>query len=84
MRDLAFRRQQEEKKKSKAKKIGHSWYNHEPTPKQIGFIAHSPKACSCYMCGNPRKHWKQKTFQEIKADIALVGQLVESADSKPV
>jgi len=25
------------------------------------------KPCSCSMCGNPRKHFNQKTRQEIKA-----------------
>lgn len=24
------------------------------------------KMCSCHMCGNPRKHYKDFTFQEIK------------------
>ncbi len=23
--------------------------------------------CSCYMCGNPRKHWGKETIQEQKA-----------------
>lgn len=23
--------------------------------------------CSCFMCGNPRFHWKQVTIQELKA-----------------
>jgi len=27
----------------------------------------SGQPCSCPMCGNPRKHFKQKTRQEIKA-----------------
>ncbi len=22
------------------------------------------KSCSCFMCGNPRKHWNEKTLQE--------------------
>lgn len=24
----------------------------------------TPTPCSCYMCGNPRKHFEQKTMQE--------------------
>jgi hypothetical protein len=27
-------------------------------------MAETRKHCSCYMCGNPRKHWKDKTIQE--------------------
>lgn len=26
------------------------------------------KCCSCFMCGNPRKWWKQKTISENMAD----------------
>jgi len=29
----------------------------------------TPKPCSCFMCGNPRKHWKEKTIQEKKFDL---------------
>jgi len=25
----------------------------------------TPKPCSCWMCGNPRKHWKEETRQEL-------------------
>lgn len=31
-------------------------------------MAETRKPCSCYMCGNPRKHWKDKTMQEKKFD----------------
>jgi len=27
----------------------------------------TPKPCSCFMCGNPRKFWKEKTLQEIRS-----------------
>lgn len=30
----------------------------------LGFIATTPKACSCYGCGNPRKFWGELTIQE--------------------
>jgi len=28
----------------------------------------NPVACSCWMCGNARRHFGQKTLQELKAD----------------
>jgi hypothetical protein len=31
-------------------------------------MAETRKPCSCYACGNPRKHWKQKTMQEKRFD----------------
>lgn len=31
-------------------------------------MAETRHPCSCYACGNPRKHWKDKTMQEKKFD----------------
>jgi hypothetical protein len=38
---------------------------HPPTPRDIGHMAavHGA-ACSCHMCGNPRKYFGEETFQE--------------------
>lgn len=38
--------------------------------KFINHLAETRHPCSCHMCGNARKMWKQKTMQEIKHDIA--------------
>ncbi|MEZ4775950.1 MAG: hypothetical protein R3D00_22420 [Bacteroidia bacterium] len=27
-------------------------------------VINTPKPCSCFMCGNPRKYWNEKTVQE--------------------
>ena len=35
-----------------------------PTPRQLGRHAQTPKACSCWMCGNPRKFLGERTVQE--------------------
>lgn len=35
----------------------------------LGFVANTPHCCSCTMCGNPRKHFKFKTKQEILSII---------------
>jgi hypothetical protein len=32
----------------------------------IGLISHTPAVCSCWMCGNPRKYFKEVTIQEKK------------------
>ncbi len=29
-------------------------------------IINTPTPCSCFMCGNPRKYWKEKSIQELK------------------
>lgn len=79
MRDKAFRRFQEIKKKKWVKRVISHWRPLDEST--IGFIAHTPHSCSCHMCGNPRKHWKAKTLQEIKADQAQMAQLADASDS---
>ena len=66
MRDRAFRRFQEFKKKKWVQRVFSRW--RELDEASIGYLAHSPHNCSCHMCGNPRKWWKEKTIQEKKMD----------------
>ena len=68
MRSRAWRIAQEEIKKIKVKSVVKSRFlneNREPTLEEIGKAAsvHCCK-CSCWMCGNPRKHFKQRTLKE--------------------
>ena len=35
----------------------------------------TPKKCSCYMCGNPRKFFNEKTKQEIDSELKLKEEL---------
>ncbi len=66
-----YRIHQEEKSKIKAKRIlieEDIWnVNDDDFVKKVGIRSHSPKWCSCHMCGNPRKYWKEKTIQERRA-----------------
>lgn len=39
----------------------------QPEPRRVGLYAETPKVCSCWMCGNPRKHFGELTFQEQRA-----------------
>lgn len=34
------------------------------SPRQIGILLSTPKNCSCWMCGNPRKYDNESTVQE--------------------
>lgn len=81
MRTRAFRRSQEQKKKQWVREHFHNYWLNGLDDAKVGIRAHTPHICSCYICGNPRKHWKQKTLQELKADDALIGQLEESLAS---
>jgi hypothetical protein len=70
MRTKDYRRHQEEKKKRKVvKDYDRWWWRDDQTPRMIGIKAHTPALCSCYMCGNPRKYWKEKTIQERRNEI---------------
>jgi len=57
------------------KKRRYYWYgynlNGKPMDKdkrRLGMVVDTPTPCSCHMCGNPRKYWKEKTLQEKKAE----------------
>ena len=71
-RNGSYRRFQERKQKKHVqnilKNISHDkeLANDE---KQIGIFAHSSKGCSCMMCGNPRKHFKEISIAEKKANL---------------
>tara|TARA_B110000037_G_scaffold221999_1_gene295022 strand:- start:1693 stop:1923 length:231 start_codon:yes stop_codon:yes gene_type:complete len=70
-RSLAFRRHQSQTKKVKVSRYqSASWFCGDYHT-FIGQLATTPKRCSCHMCGNPRKHWKQKSMQELRADAML-------------
>jgi hypothetical protein len=65
------RRSDERRAKTRARKIVKSWLGGDcaDNPRMIGKVAHTPHSCSCYMCGNPRRHRKgsgRLTIQEQK------------------
>ncbi len=52
------------------------WYNGKSygreglsrmSEKQLGQVVQHPQVCSCPMCGNPRKHFGERTIQERRA-----------------
>lgn len=55
--DRALRRHHRQRVKNNRKKY---WtvFPHEESPKRLGIITTTPCICSCWMCGNPRKHYK--------------------------
>jgi hypothetical protein len=58
------------------KKRGHYWWGRQLTAVELGRVVNTPKPCSCWMCGNPRRHlkrdrlsiWEQRWFQEVEDD----------------
>lgn len=63
MHSRSERRAKKALMKRKARKI----YSFMEKPEKL---ADHLKCCSCFMCGNPRRRWKQKTIKE-KQFIAL-------------
>lgn len=55
--DRALRRHHRQRVKNNRKKY---WtvFPHEESPKRLGIITTTPCICSCWMCGNPRKYYK--------------------------
>lgn len=59
-KNLAQRRHDEARvKHNRAKRL-----TFEANARQIGRHAQTPAACSCWMCGNPRKYFGERTVQE--------------------
>lgn len=60
MRTRAWRRQQADriKRKRRGYRGGH-----------IGHYWDTPAMCSCVMCGNPRRHFGERTIQERRVEV---------------
>ena len=52
-----IRKQHYERMKRKAKRV-------YPWCRQPERYANNLKPCSCFMCGNPRRFWRELTYQE--------------------
>lgn len=65
----AVRRHHRERQKSK--RLKHfTFLNFNLSESEImamlPILIDTPKTCSCFMCGNPRKYFNEKTYQERK------------------
>ena len=40
---------------------------HRDEPRRLGWLAHTRTPCSCWMCGNRRRYWRELTLQEQRA-----------------
>tara|TARA_R110000772_G_scaffold99174_2_gene198841 strand:- start:6208 stop:6444 length:237 start_codon:yes stop_codon:yes gene_type:complete len=73
MRTRAERRKHKQRMKKKAERIVRSegWTDEEYVAHRVLRITENRKACSCMMCGNPRKMFGKKTIQERKSEDVL-------------
>ena len=67
MRSRAERRHHHDRMKQKVSRFHwiKNWFgSKESREEHIRQMTETRKPCSCYMCGNPRKHWNDITIQE--------------------
>lgn len=69
MRSRGIRRHHEQRIKSRVRRYYGGLAVDDP--RYIGKIAHARRLCSCWMCGNPRRHWGQATIQELRANKTI-------------
>ena len=68
-RTRAYRLHQRERIRAKRmREIFSQWDRIVPDERIIGKYLNTPKPCSCPMCGNPRRHFGQRTVQERRAE----------------
>lgn len=68
------RRHQEErikKARSSYDAVGDTYGGARKNPVAVGKVCKTPAPCSCYMCGNPRKHFGERSIHE-KSDEQFV------------
>jgi hypothetical protein len=87
MRDLAFRRHQDERARHRALRtlqrllrLDEPWRD---SPRLLHRYAIDRTPCSCFLCGNPRRHLGEPTIQERRHlglhELSLGDQAVSSA-----
>lgn len=69
MSKRAERRHHYERMKAKARRVECMRYMPRTDDRTLGIAANTGKRCSCYMCGNPRRHFRERTMRERRAAI---------------
>jgi hypothetical protein len=65
MRSRAWRRHHERRIKYRVRRYYGGYA--KDNPRQLGRLAHARQLCSCWMCGNPRRHLRERSLQERRA-----------------
>lgn len=47
------------------------WWGRDLTDDEKARVVDTPTPCSCWMCGNPRKYFGERTIQERKAILTV-------------
>jgi hypothetical protein len=65
----ALRRYHAHRRKAWVRRTLHHYFieRHALSARRVGMYSKTPKICSCFMCGNPRRFLGELTFQERRA-----------------
>jgi len=85
MRGIAYRRHTQEREKARARrklKARWTWTPPEGRPTayvdaQVGILAATRAPCSCFACGNPRRHFGELLVGERRATDRFRSELCE-------
>ena len=65
----ALRRHHDKRKKAWVRKTLCHYFTYvtDLPPRRVGLYSRTPKVCSCFMCGNPRRFHQEPSIQERRA-----------------
>ncbi|MEA2039476.1 MAG: hypothetical protein U9N82_06545 [Thermodesulfobacteriota bacterium] len=81
----ALRRHHDKRKKEWVRKtLGHYFtYATDLSARRVGMYSRTPKVCSCFMCGNPRRFHQKPSVQERRAILEVDELISEPAPPLP-
>ena len=82
----ALRRHHDKRKKAWVRKnLSHYFmYATDLPERRVGMYSRTPKVCSCFMCGNPRRFHQKPSVQERRAMLELDEPISEAASPLPL
>lgn len=57
-------------------------YHGDWSKSQLGISVNTPKPCSCEMCGNPRRHFRESTLSERKSIHSMKEEIEQVNNEK--
>jgi len=68
-----YSRRQRRANREKIKALRANYWGHSGplSPRLLGIVAGTPKPCSCWLCGNPRRYANEATRQEQVAELRM-------------
>jgi hypothetical protein len=69
----ALRRHHDKRKKEWVRKTLGRYFTYatDLSARRVGMYSRTPKVCSCFMCGNPRRFHQKPSVQERRAILEL-------------